>query len=1279
MMRQPSSTCQTGNIGREAARKLGTAALNPPNPEGRHECRLLPATEGPMTSLTRASLKNRLLVGLITAAVALFGLFSMSALKQELMPSMTAPMAFVMIDAQGLAPEEMARTVTEPAEKSLMAVPGVKNVTSTTSSGSAQLQVEWTFGKDDDETMRAVKGAIDGLKPVLPKDATSQVFSGGTDGIPAMMISAGSTKENSDFGETLAQTVVPALQGVAGVQRVELAGREEQQLMIDLRPADVDRLKIQTEMIPAVLQAYGTSQPAGSAPSADGKIAVTVGEGLNSVESIQALPFTTQDGIVRLSDFADVHLETVPQGALSRVNGKPALTMQIMPAQGANVVDISHGVNAELERLSTSLKADFVTVFDQAPFIEQSIHDLSVEGGLGLLFAVLVILAFLGSWRSTIIAAVSIPLSLLITLIGLLWSGNTLNILTLGALTIAIGRVVDDSIVVIENISRRRGSGPLTIEAVVASVRQVAGAITASTLTTVAVFLPIAFVSGMAGQMFRPFAVTVTIALLASLVVALTVVPVMAFWFMRNRPAKGHAPAAEAELAEVDHEDDLAEIHTAPDRLQRAIMPALSATRRHPVITISVSVLLLVATLGMSSFIRTDFLGSTGAESLQLVQTPPKTAEGDLLEAAKPVERALADIEGVRDVLTNIPLAASGVSPEITYEVMLADGADTETTGDLIQKAMERVRDIGEVQLLTQDSYTGGAGGGISLQIQGNDPKALREASEALEKKLKGEKGVQSVRSELAGEQPVVRVKVDEAKAAKIGYDPTTVAQAIRNALEGQTVGQLMLDGRDRSVIVRTPGSERTADALSTLMLPVTPQQTAEAQKLASDRLTEQAKEQAARAQDKAAAELNSQISEANSQRQALLAQINELHAQLAALQNMPIIPDPVNPDPDAAAREKAEQERAEQLAALQGAIESAQQGVAGINEQISALQSARGEASDALAEQEKAEAEQKAALEATGTAVPLSAIAEVTEELTAPTITRANGDRQVALNVTPKKGQLDLANIAVQNAIDTVDLPSGVSFELGGVSAEQDEAFAQLGAAMLGAILLVLLVMVATFRSFRGPFVLLVSIPFAATGALLGLLVTNTALGLPAMIGLLMLIGIVVTNAIVLMDLINRLREAGASLDEAVEHGTRLRLRPILMTAAATIFALVPMSLGLTGGGVFISKPLAIVVIGGLISSTLLTLILVPILYTLVERRYIRKTQKRSDRRERRAEKKAAKSGLMPAPALDPAVELGITPAEPDAPTAPIVRDDAAHGDQPDTDVHPKGSAPSN
>lgn len=1203
-----------------------------------------------MSFLTRTSLKNRLIVGLTTLAVAVLGLFSMSALKQELMPSMQVPMAFVSVQADGLAPEEMARTVTEPVEQALQGVSGVNRVTSTTTSGFADITVEWPFGENDDETFRAVRGAAESLKPMLPTGAEVQVFSGGSEDMPAMVLSAGAPGDRAEFGDALANTVVPALQGVSGVRKVELSGREEQRVTIDLRAADVTRLRVDPAMLPPLLEANGATLPAGQADSADGPVSVTVGTVLGAggtaeeaLAEIAALPLVVTDAegnssVVRVSDFADVHLETKPATSISRVNGNPAMTLQITPAQGANVIDISHAVNAELDRLAPGLDAEFVAIFDQAPYIEQSIHDLSVEGGLGLLFAVLVILAFLGSWRSTVIAAVSIPLSLLITLIGLWWSGNTLNILTLGALTIAIGRVVDDSIVVIENISRRRGSGPLTVEGVVASVRQVAGAITASTLTTVAVFLPIAFVSGLAGQLFRPFAVTVTIALLASLFVALTIVPVLAFWFMRGKQRrdarKGEGSLAAAGAASVeaaDPHDDLAEIHTAPDRLQRAVMPALNATRRHPVITLIASGLILIGTLAMTSLLQTDFLGSSGAESLQVLQTPEKkkAEEGEeapeltgaaleaeeLIAAAEPVERALGEVTGVRDVMTSIPVggAVAGEPATITYDVQLADGAEADTVSAAVERALDGLKGAGEVRLATQDAFVAGAAGsGIALQIKGSDPTALRKASESLEERLSDAEGVRSVQSDLKGEQPVMRVKLDEAKAALLGFDRASVAKAIQEALEGSTAGRLMLEGRERDIVVRTPGSERGAAKLGEIVLPVTPQQTAAAQKAASDALQQKAEAQAEDARVKSENELASQITEAQNMRAELAAQLAPLNQQLAQLLAAPVVPQPpLSPEEDAAAR--AYEERAAQIAALQEAIAGAQSGIEGADEQIKSLREAQSEAANQRAEQDQAEAEQKAAAAVTGAAIPLSEIATVEEELTAPTITRADGDRQVVLTVTPRPGQLDAANAAIDEAIAETELPAGVSFDLGGVSAEQDEAFTQLFAAMLGAIVLVMLVMVATFRSFRGPFVLLVSIPFAATGAILGLLITNTPLGLPALIGLLMLIGIVVTNAIVLMDLVNRLRASGADLDEAVEHGTRLRLRPILMTAAATIFALVPMSLGLTGGGVFISKPLAIVVIGGLISSTLLTLVLVPILYTLVERRRERRRLKRA------------------------------------------------------------------
>ena len=1189
-----------------------------------------------MSFLTRSSLKNRLILSLATLAIVALGLISMGSLKQELMPSLQAPMAFISAQSQGLAPEEMASSVTEPVEQAVRAVPGVTSVTSTTSSGGAQILVEWSFGENDEETLRTIRSATESLKPSFPSGTEVQVASGGAGDLPAMVLSAGTSGDQETFGDALQQTVVPALKGVPGVRAVELAGQETQRITIDLRPADVTRLKVEPSTLGPILEAHGAALPAGQADSAEGPLSITVGSRLATLEDIQALPVPTPEGAVTVAEFADVSIETVPAQTISRVNGNPSLTLQIIPSQGANVVDISHGVNAELDRLAPIVKAEFVTIFDQAPYIEQSIHDLSVEGGLGLLFAVLVILAFLRSWRSTVIAAVSIPLSLLITLVGLWWSGNTLNILTLGALTIAIGRVVDDSIVVIENISRRRGDGPLTIDGIFASVRQVAGAITASTLTTVAVFLPIAFVSGIAGQLFRPFAVTVSIALLASLVVSLTIVPVLASWFL-NRAPKHRAAAAEAaqpvaegsaDDAPLAHENEvpseLDEIHTAPDRLQRTFMPALNATRRHPVITLVASALLLVATLGMTPFIQTDFLGSSGQASLQVVQTPPKEATADLVAAAEPVEKTLGKIAEIDDITTSIPVPTPGTPTSITYDLRVKDGADVAAVESKVQKALDGLADSGTIELASQDASLAGAGDGIALAIQGNDPAALRTASDLLEKQLADADGVRSVKSELAGEQPVLRVKVDEPLAARLGFDRATIAKAVQEALSGTTVGTLMYEGRERDIVVRTPGSARTADKLGEIMLPVTAQQTAEAQKAAADALEAKAKAKADEAKTKAEKELDSQINTATKQRAELAGQIGALNKQLAELSAAPIVPaDPLSPDDEAVLQAQAE--RAEQLSALQSAIEGAQSGIKAADEQIKALRQSRTDAAAQQVEAEAAEAEQKAATEVTGTAIPLAAIATVEEELTAPTITRAEGERQVTLTVTPEKGGLSAASRAIDEAIAETDLPAGVTFEQGGASAQQDEAFSQLGLAMLGAIVLVLLVMVATFRNFRGPLVLLISIPFAATGAILGLLLTGTPMGLPALIGLLMLIGIVVTNAIVLMDLVNRLRVAGASLDEAVEHGTRLRLRPILMTAAATVFALVPMSLGLTGGGVFISKPLAIVVIGGLVSSTLLTLVLVPVLYTLVERSRDRRIAKRAERRARREERRAA------------------------------------------------------
>ncbi|KJQ53722.1 efflux RND transporter permease subunit [Microbacterium sp. SA39] len=1181
-----------------------------------------------MTFLTRASLANRAIVCLITLAVAAFGLIAMSSLRQELMPSITQPGAYISVDSTGLSPDQMVDLATEPVEDALNGVSGLTSITSTTTTGSAQVAVTWPFELDADETLRAIKAAVDGVKSALPKDAGVAVQSGSAADIPAMVLSAGSSSDAKVFAESLEQNVLPKVRAVPGVRAATLQGQESQRIEISLRTADVDRLKVDPAAVLSTLQANAEVVSAGQIGSDQGEVAVNVGPGIESVDAIGALPVQIEDGVVLIKDFADVTLKSEPAGSISRVNGKAALTIQVMAAIGANAVDISHGVTAILDESAASLDAEFVPVFDQAPFIEQSIEDLSTEGGLGLLFAVIIIFAFLRSWRSTVIAAVSIPLSLLITMIALLWTDNTLNIFTLAALTIAIGRVVDDSIVVIENINRHAERRVPTVEDIVASVKQVAGAIIASTATTIAVFLPIAFVSGVTGQLFRPFSITVTIALAASLVVALTVVPVLAYLFQspgaRRRAAAQAALAGETSASSDDRHSDArefarAEMAAPEDRLQRGSMSFLGATHRRPVITLSASVVVLLATFVLATQIPTDFLGESGQQSITVEQKPQASGSvEERLAAAEPVERALKKVEGVESVLSTIPGAAvrAGEKKVNTFEVALEEKAKAAEVQPRIERALAELGEPKTFDVVTASAS--GADAGIELRVLGNDPKALAGASEALVAVLKKESSVQKVSSDISGEQPVVQVVVDPLKAAALGFDQQQIATAITAALNGTPAGSVVLDGQERDLVVRTADVSGGAEAVAATVLPVTPKQTAAAQKAAMDQLEAEQKQKSEEQRAEAEREVDKQIADTASQRSDLRRQLGGLRAQFGELQaSAPVVPEPQSPEQQAAI--DAETERQEQIASMASAIEQTEAGIEAADAQLTQLREGQSESAAQQAEADRMAEAQRAAGEVRGTAVRVADVATVTEEMTAPSISRVGGERVATITVTPKDGRLDAASQALDAATAEVELPDGVRYEVGGVAAEQDEAFGQLGLAMLAAIALVLLVMVMTFRNLRQPTILLIAVPFAATGAILGLLLTGTPLGLPALIGLLMLIGIVVTNAIVLLDLVNKLREGGADLDAAVYHGTRLRLRPILMTATATIFALLPMAFGITGGGVFISRPLAIVVIGGLISSTLLTLILVPILYLLLERSRERRMAKRAERRARR------------------------------------------------------------
>ncbi len=1217
-----------------------------------------------MTGLTRASLAHRTVVILVTLLLSGLGVYTAGVLKQELIPSIEIPQATVITIYPGAAPEVVERDVSKPLESAVKAVDGVTRVTSRSSSGVSQVRVEWEYGEKADRMTNDLRTAIDSAKSQMPADASSRLVAGNFDDFPVVVLAVSSDADPVEFAAEVREVLLPRLKSVAGVRDVVLAGEQKRQVTVTLKQDAVTTYGVDVNTIGTFFTANGMATPAGTLQTGTANLDVQVGTSFASVDDIKQLRLQGTDGPVELGQIADVVVAPVDSATLSRVNGKTSLTLQITKVADGNTVSVAQGVRAAVPDLQRALGPDaqFATVFDQSPFIEQSIHDLTVEGGLGLAMAILVILIFLRSIRPTVITAISIPLSLFMALIGLQLGGFTLNILTLGALTVAIGRVVDDSIVVIENIKRHQALGNTGTHGIIRAVREVAGAVTSSTLTTVAVFLPIGLVGGQAGELFRPFAVTVTVALLASWLVSLTVVPVLASWFM-GRSATAQTPAQQARAAKLAARDEadaarnlaafekartalvarqakrgaseaetaasvatlrarygLTDDHSADDEehggttwLQRSYLPALRWSLAHRGLTLALALALFAGTMALAPRLKTDFIGEAGQTNLSISQDlPAGTSLGETDQAARKVEALLAADPAVQTYTTSIggaSLLGTGQNDtnHAQYSVTLKPGSKGAPVSERLRAALKATEGLGRVEVTV-----GQASSRILVYIDGNDPAKLREANAAVLGLLQGTPDLSDIKSDLADARAMLAVDVDEAKAAAAGMTQGQIGLAVMRALRGQKVGTLTSGDASLEVLLRSQAPATTAEALAEVVLPVTQKQTIDARKAAADEVTKRQTALQEKQKADGLKQFNESIASLRSSRAKLATQLKDSQAKLRQLQALLAAPPsapvmPSAPDPYAAVRG--------QIAQLTAAIEQIQAQISSLSTQESKLQEQRTKSLQ-TADQSTAIADAaKDAQKATASPLKLKEVATVTQVDAPALITRVDGSRTATVTALPTGSDLGATTTAIKKGLAALELPDGVQVRIGGVSQQQQDSFAQLGLAMLVAIGIVYLIMVATFGSLVQPLMLLVSIPFAATGAVALLLLTDTPLGIPSMIGLLMLIGIVVTNAIVLIDLINQLRRRGAGVDDAIMHGARLRLRPIIMTALATIMALVPMGLGVTGGGVFISKPLAIVVIGGLVSSTVLTLVLVPVLYDLVEKARERYAARRAAR----------------------------------------------------------------
>lgn len=1195
-----------------------------------------------MNRLAEFSLKNRALIALVTVVVAIFGGISMTLLKLELIPSITFPQLVVVTNYPGASPVIVEKEVSTPIETAIQGVNGLEATTATSQNGLSQITAEFAYGTSLESAEQKVQLAINRISNLLPEGVEPQVIAGSFSDIPIMQLAVTSDLPADQLNQVFNDIAVKELVKLDGVRAATVFGANGEHVSIVPNAKKLEKLGLTTTDLQTALQTAGIRIGAGTVESDTGELSIVSGTPLASLKDIRNIPISlpfkaptvsapvtptlptiavsprpagvwswdelnggeciepytgpTQDsftvvdcdtphsaqlvrvgdlrkdasmpiypgdqaigpvamgacytsGIIKASAYAtyptlstDAHYPTsqtqwnkgdtfyycfahtnpvapitgsvagkkvttvVPatpsasatsltaftSGAttsspkslsvttigaiasvsiqpdaitsISRVNGEPSLTLAIQKKADANTVDVSRAVSAALPGIIALVGngTEATVVFDQAPFIEKSIESLTIEGLLGLGFAIIIILIFLLSVRSTLVTAVSIPTSLLLTFIGMWASDFSLNLLTIGAVTISIGRVVDDSIVVVENIKRHLALGEERMTAIRTGVKEVATAVTASTITTVAVFLPLAFVSGLSGELFKPFAITVTIALLASLFVSLTIVPVLAYWFLAGAKQV-------AKRSSTDEEKDI---------LQRGYRPIVKWTVTHPVATMLIALLTLGGTVALAPFVKTNFVGGSGQSTITLRHsTPAGLTLLDRAAVAEDVEAKLLDYDGIKTVQTSVGggngfAAFGGSAGDITYQITISDEVDAEAVRTEVIRDLETITDTGTVV-----SAQGGTFGSetIDITIKAPSEETLNAVTAEMAAAVSDPKVADAVTTSLDEKQEFVSIAIKRKAAARNGLSEVLIGRTLAGLIAPSSIGQIVIDDVTMDLLIETKNAPQTLDELKTFKL------------------------------------------------------------------STPL-----------------------------------------------------------------------------GTKVRLSKVATIGITETAAARITERGVLSSTVSVTPASDNLSESTLAVNTALDSVDLPSGTTATIGGVAQDQAESFQQLGLALLAAILIVYVVMVATFRSLRQPLLLLVSIPFAATGAIGLQVVSGIPLGVSSLIGLLMLVGIVVTNAIVLIDLVNQYRERGQSVVDALLDGTSRRVRPVLMTALATVFALTPLATGLTGaGGGFISQPLAIVVIGGLLSSTVLTLLVLPALYSLVEgakeRRAVRRARKKA------------------------------------------------------------------
>lgn len=1015
-----------------------------------------------MKNLVNFVLGNKLAVWLLTIIITVSGIYSGTRMNMETIPNISIPYLMVMDVYPGATPEKVMDDVSIPIEKAVEGLEDVKYVYSNSYSNMSSIQVEYEYGIDMDEAKRALQSALDTVQ--LPEGAQEPTITAiSMNMMPIAALSVSSTKEDIvELTSTVEDILLPKIDKIDGVASVTITGQHIEEVNLAYNEAKMAQFGLTEDKVKEMIQASNLGVSLGLFEFKEGEQAVAVDGKFTTTEQLKnmLIPVTPSESnpspFVKLSDIAEIELVGKVQ-SISRTNGNDAIAIQIVKEQQANTVDVVNEIKDLIKEEQDKIDGLSIDVsLDQGKPIEESVTTMIEKALFGGLIAVLVILLFLRDFKSTIISIVSIPVSIFMALLLLNWMEITLNIMTLGAITVAIGRVIDDSIVVVENIYRRLHlkEEKLTGRALVREATiEMFKPILSSTLVTVAVFAPLIFVGGMVGELFAPFALTMTFALGASLIVAITIVPALSHFLFKKK--------LYGEKTESSHKE--------VGKLASWYKGVLNKSLIHKIITSLIAVVLLAGSLALTPIIGFSFMGSEEDKVMYLTYTP---AAGELKEET--IE-SIAEVEEKMLKRDDIDIVQVSISDEADQmSAMMGGGSggglmylifdpDMENFPDVKKEIEEYVFKIGQSGEWKSQNFGGMSmpENEISYTFYSEDLDKLTDAVKMAEGEMKGIKGLEDVSSSAEEAYVEYTFKVEQDELLQYGLTAGQIVMMLNPNKTKDTLTTIEKDGESLDVIV---------------------QQEQEMQPESVDDI------------------LDTEVPTAM------------------------------------------------------------------------------------------------------GTTMPLSELVTVEKGSTMNTLARSKGQYYASVSGKVTDDDISKASAETQEAIDALDMPKGVEVGVAGVQADMTETFTQLGAAMLAAIAIVYFILVVTFREGVAPFAILFSLPFAVIGSFVGLLIADETISVSVMMGLLMLIGIVVTNAIVLVDRIIHMERDGMTMREAVLEAGATRLRPILMTAIATVGALIPLAMG-SGGGGLISKGLAITVIGGLTSSTLLTLIVVPIVYEVLSR----------------------------------------------------------------------------